>query len=228
VNHALAWGRDIQAVMFDMDGTLVDSEHLTDLAVERTLAQYGIDIEVDTTIFHGVTWRRIASILRSMAPALDDVPLEAELQTLFHDGLLTTDPAPIPGARATVMAAAARVPAAITSSSDRASVDHVVARLDLAAHLQTIVCAQDIERSKPDPQIYELAAVRLGIPAKHGLVFEDAIAGLQAARAAGMRTIAIARDRTGSEREALQALADVTIADFTELPAGFLASLGGS
>jgi len=212
----------IQAVLFDMDGTLLDSEHLTEEAVQIVLERYGVEVEVDCTRFHGVTWRGIAGTLRSLAPALTDLPLEVELQAYFHRGLEETAPPVIPGAPQAVAAAARRLSTALVSSSDRASVELVVGRLDLGEHFETLVCAEDCQRSKPDPQCYQIAAKRLGVDCAECLVFEDSVAGLQAARAAGMRTVAIGRDG-GSDSPA-----DLVIADFTELPQGFFDRLGAT
>jgi beta-phosphoglucomutase-like phosphatase (HAD superfamily) len=82
------------------------------------------------------------------------------------------------------------------------------------------VSAEDCQRSKPDPECFQIAAQRLGIACERCLVFEDSVAGLQAARAAGMHTIAIG---PGADKAPLS---DRMIADFTELPVGFFDSLG--
>ena len=76
------------------------------------------------------------------------------------------------------------------------------------------MCAEDIQRSKPDPQCYEVAARALGVEPNHCLVFEDSIPGLQAAIAAGMYVIGIGTD------EQRQAIAPRCIGDFTELAEG--------
>ena len=203
-----------------MDGTLLDSEHLTDAAVRSVLAQHGVDLTVDSSRFYGVTWAQAAQTLQSLAPELAHLPLEAQLQAEFHTQLVNTVPPVIAGAPQAVMAAAQRVGTALVSSSNRASVEHVVARLGLAEHLQYLVCAEDCQRSKPDPQCYQRAAQSLGVDCAHCLVFEDSVAGLAAAKAAGMRTIAI-RPPAGAP-----VTADLVVSDFTQLPAGFFEQIG--
>ncbi len=202
----------VEAFLFDMDGTLLDSECLTEAAVRGLLAARGFEVELDYTTFHGITWRSIAAMLREAEPALGGLPLDQELEARFHHALVETAPPMIPGAAEAVVAAARRGRAALVTSSDRASAEHVVARLELGAHLTTLVCAEDVTRSKPAPDCFVAAATRLGVESARCLVFEDSEAGLLAARAAGMRTVAI-----GGRREP----ADLAVDDFTQLPPGF-------
>ena len=221
-SHGLEWVRHIQAVLFDMDGTLLDSEHLTAKAIELLLAEHGLHSALEGPWFHGVTWKSIAQTLRTESPALGDVAVEAALQAHFHTALVRTAPPAIPGAPQAVIAAARRGGTAVVSSSNRASVRHVVERLGLQPHLQQMVTAEDCERSKPDPQCFQIAAERLGVACERCLVFEDSEAGLAAGRAANMRTIAIGR------HHALNGVADHAIADFTELPDGFFDAMGAA
>ena len=209
------WPHPIEAVLFDMDGTLLDSEHLTDAAVAHLLKVHDLDLEVDSTAFHGRTWSRAAETLQKLAPSLRTVDVAAELQAEFHRALVETVPPVIAGAPEAVMAAARRRATALVSSSDRESVEHVVARLGLGEHFTHLVYAEDIQRSKPAPQCYEVAARALSVEPNHCLVFEDSIPGLQAAIAAGMYVIGIGTD------EQRQAIAHRCIGDFTELAEGF-------
>ncbi len=213
---------DVDAFLFDMDGTLIDSERLTEAVVAGLLALRGVAGRVaqglDYTRFHGVTWAAIAAMLRAAAPELGEPPpgeepLADELQRRFHRALIDEAPQTIPGAPEAVRAAAGRGLAALVTSSQRASAVHIVARLGLGEAFSELVCAEDVARSKPDPECYLAAAARLGVPPARCLVFEDSEAGLLAARAAGMRTVAI-----GGRREP----ADLAVADFTLLPPGFL------
>ncbi len=216
----LDWTAGIRAVLFDMDGTLIDSEHLTARAIDMLLAAQGLQISLKGPWFHGITWKRIARTLRTEAPALEHVPVEATLQAYFHTALLETTPPPIVGSPDAVRAAARRCATAVVSSSDRVSVDHVVDRLGLSEHFDERVTAEDCQRSKPDPQCFQIAAKRLGVDTRHCLVFEDSLAGLTAAREAGMHTIAIGRHHSSN------AGADHAIAHFAELPPEFFESMG--
>jgi len=211
----LNWPHPIEGILFDMDGTLLDSEHLTDAAVAHLLETHRLDLNVDSTTFHGRTWSRAAETLQHLAPSLRHVDVAAELQGEFHRALVETAPPVIAGAPEAVMAAARRGLTALVSSSDLPSVEHVVTRLGLREHFTHIICAGDIQRSKPDPQCYEIAARKLGIAPRCCLVFEDSIPGLQAAAAAGMYVIGIGTD------DQRQAIAHHCIRNFTDLAPGF-------
>ena len=208
----------VQAVLFDMDGTLLDSEHLAARAIDMLLTEHRVQIVLEKAWFHGLTWRRIAEVLRTQTEALNDVAVESVLQARFHTALVETTPGEIPGARAAVIAASRRGGTAVVSSSDRVSVRHVVTRLGLEACVDHLVTAEDCQRSKPDPQCFQVAAERLGVDCADCLVFEDSVAGLTAARAAGMVTIAIGADPAG--------IAHHAVSDFSALPPGFFDAVG--
>ena len=216
----MEWVGKIEAVLFDMDGTLLDSEPLTEHAIFALLNEHGIHDEVDGTQFHGVTWNSIATTLKGLFPVLKDVKVASDLATAFHQALITEEPSPILGSPDAVKSSAKRLKAAVVSSSRIASIKLVVNRLGLDADVDQIVGAEDVQNSKPHPQCFQLAAERLGVSYERCLVFEDSMAGLTAARAAGMHTIAIG---PSSEKEPLS---DLMISNYHDLPEGFFKALG--
>lgn len=172
------------AMLFDLDGVLVDST----ACVERIWHQWAMRHQLDPVrviaLAHG---RRTIDTVQLVAPHLD---VSIEVAALASSELTTTDGvSEIPGARELLE----RLPStawAIVTSGARA-----VALLRLR-HLRlpvppVLVCAEDVARGKPDPEGYLAAAKGLGVAPAACVVIEDAPAGLQAARAAGMRAVAI-------------------------------------
>lgn len=212
----------IKCVLFDMDGTLLDSEVLTESSVTRLLKGAGLSPDgLDMSRLHGITWIETGRRLGESFPSLLGRDLVSPLQDAFHQTLVETPPPFIRGARAALLTACERFESqtGIVTSSNRRDVDLLVDRLDLGGRLGVIVSAEDVERSKPDPECYGLAIERLARDPEECLVFEDSVAGLGSARAAGAWTIGIVGQH--GDRARLEPLADEVIEDFTELPAGF-------
>ncbi len=220
--------RNIKAILFDMDGTLVDSERLTEQALLALLAARGIPAEgLDLVQFHGVTWDSIAGKLRQLFPSLEsEGHLAGEIETRFQALFQDHPPDMIPGARDAFIAASHAFPGAtsIVTSSEARAVELLLDRTDLRSLCTGYTSCDQYTRSKPAPESYLLAASRLGLSPSSCLVFEDSLPGLEAARAAGMACIAITR---GIEQRVRQGelLADDVIDDFTDLPQGYFASL---
>src|SRR6185295_2953739 len=84
------------------------------------------------------------------------------------------------------------VPLAVATSARRSDAVALLGPLGLLDRFRTIVAAEDVTRGKPDPEVYLLAAARLGAAADRCLVFEDALVGVRAARGAGMRVVGVA------------------------------------
>ena len=208
----------VRAVLFDMDGTLIQSEDRTDRAVASLLTDYGVPLEPEILAsFHGVTWAASGARAKERWPELRGVDVAAELQRLFHATFVTAPPPQVPGAREAVRAAAAVLPCGLVTSSNRATLELVCDQLDLRGLLAVTVGAEDYACSKPAPEPYQVAAERLGVDPARCLVFEDSEAGLRAARTAGATVIAV-----GARRDL------PWIADFHDLPPGFFARAGGA
>ena len=203
------------AAVFDMDGTLVDSEELTRTVIDGLLAGVGLPPEVlrDEEL-HGVTWGAIVKLLADRSP-LRVTP--EELADAWLACWRAEPPPPVPGAPEALRAIrAAGLRVALATSSDGQAVQALLERPAFADAFDATVCADDIERSKPDPQIFQLAAERLQVAPERCLAFEDSLAGLRAARAAGMITVAVLL--RCADPEQARRLADHAIIDFTDLP----------
>jgi sugar-phosphatase len=209
-----------------MDGTLVDSEVFTEKIIsdylgERNLNPDGIEYED----FHGVTWIDIANSLSARWPNLDALQVADEFSRRFHETVQAQPPTMIAGADKAVRAAAKHFSCAIVSSSGRKTVAQVIKQLDLEVYLKCRVCADDVRCAKPNPECYLQAAERLSVQAEACLVFEDSLAGLSAANAAGMWTVAITHHKSDEAKKRSRAKAHYSIAHFDELPDDFFERL---
>lgn len=182
------------SVVFDLDGTLVDSEPNYFEAGRRLLAAHGVDgfDWAEHTAFIGIGTRETLETLRERYAL--DVPLEellAAKNSLYLELARASTPV-FPEMRALVERLAAEgVPMTVASGSSRAAIEAVLAGTGLDAHLTASVSAEEVPRGKPAPDVFLEAARRLGSDPARCVVVEDAPAGAAAARAAGMRCIGV-------------------------------------
>ena len=206
------------AILFDLDGVLMDSRVAVERAWVRWAAGHGIDPVSVLAEAHG---RRTVDTIRAVAPPSLDVEAEARLleatESTDFDGVTT-----LPGA-AKLLAALPAGSWTVVTSGTRALATGRLAHGGLPIPEQ-LITADDVERGKPDPQPYLAGAAALGVDAAECLVIEDAPAGIEAGKAAGMRVLAVA---TTFDEGVLAAadyvtgsLADVTFSAATELPDG--------
>ncbi|MGV9287065.1 HAD family hydrolase [Streptomyces sp. NPDC003719] len=186
-----------QALLFDNDGTLVSSLESVRRCWTRWAGEYGITAEQFARVeLHG---RPAAEIAADLLPA-DVVPeAVARIERLEVEDVPNGGVHLLPGTRGLLDALPADRWAVVTSATRRLA----EARLDAVGILpKTLVAADDITRGKPDPEPYLLGARALGVDPAACVVFEDAPAGLQAGRAAGMTTVALATTHRAGELDA--------------------------
>jgi HAD superfamily hydrolase (TIGR01509 family) len=190
----------IQAVIFDMDGLMIDSESLHKEAWQVTLRHFGY--ELDEALFAqlvGLRTREDAVLLREHFR----LPVMAEvLARQRNDLFLASLPGrvkPMPGLRELIaQVRVRRLRSAVATSGERRYVDAVMRELNLGGVFDAIAVAEDVERGKPAPDVYLLAARRLGLPPAQCLALEDAPNGVLAAKAAGMRCVVVPNEITRS------------------------------
>jgi len=215
-----------EAVIFDMDGVLVDSGVYHRAAWRALLAELGEEPA------HPEYWR-----LTIGRPSEEAVPLllgrrvsEHEARRLarrkrdLYTDLSRSGVVPVPGVRDFVMALSRLgIRRAVGTSASRFDLDRLLVTVGLRRHFDVIVTADDVTLGKPDPEVYELAAARLDVPADACIVFEDSLVGVEAARRAGMRAVGVTTAHTEAElREAgaERAISDFEGLEWTDLAAG--------
>jgi beta-phosphoglucomutase family hydrolase len=179
------------AYLFDCDGTIVDSMPLHYLAWKKALAEW--NCAFDEQLFYawgGTTVAEIISLLNKEQGLSMSVERVSSRKENFYRELLPQLRA-IPEVMEHIDAQRGRIPFAVVSGSTRESVLASLVSLKLLDRFDTVVCAGDYQKSKPDPECFLLAASKLGVAPETCLVFEDTEMGIQAAAAAGMASVKI-------------------------------------
>ncbi|HEX5691499.1 MAG TPA: HAD family phosphatase, partial [Roseiflexaceae bacterium] len=210
--------------LWDMDGTLLDSGEYHWLAWRDSLETENYPISYET--FKATFGQRNDTILRGYFGAdLSDAEVarigdakEERYRALVRERGIQL----LPGVGewlARLQAAGFRQ--AIASAAPRANIEALVEVLGVAQFFDAYVGAEDVQRGKPDPQVFQTAAERVGVPPQRCVVLEDAHAGVEAAHRAGMRAIAVRTSHAGIE-------ADIVVDTLDQLPADAFERLLGS
>ncbi|CAL9383142.1 HAD family hydrolase [Streptomyces werraensis] len=196
-----------RALLFDNDGTLVSSLDSVNRCWTRWAVEYGLTAEDFARIeLHG---RPAAEIAADLLPAHLVPQAVARIEDLEVEDVADGGVGLLPGTKEFLAGLPAERWAVVTSATRRLA----EARLGAAGILpKTLVAADDITHGKPDPEPYLLAARMLGVDPAECVVFEDAPAGLQAGRAAGMTTVALATTHRAEELTA-----DLVVRDLSAL-----------
>ena len=208
---------EIEAVVFDLDGVLVDSEHLWDEVREELARERGgrwhDRAQAEMMGMSSPEWSRYMHdvIGLSEAPAEISDEVVGRLLARYEVELPLID-----GALATVKRLAGAFRLAVASSSNRRVIDAVLSTGGLAPFFEATVSSEEVARGKPAPDVFLEAARLLDVPPERCAAVEDSRNGLRAAHAAGMRVVAIPNRRYPPPVEAL-ALADVQLRSLGEL-----------
>jgi len=218
--------RPVDAVLFDLDGVLTDSE------------PWWQDVRIEFATAHGRPWTHddqaavmggnSAEWSATMRSRLDlEGMTAAEIEQAIVDGVVEryrTRPSPvIPGAVDAVRRVAATRPVAIASSSHRAVIEAAVDALGLHDVFGAIVSSDEVPRAKPAPDVYLRAASLLGVGADRAVVVEDSLNGVRAGKAAGAYVVLVPNPSVPPAGDA-RAIADLVLDSLAELDPDAIAS----
>jgi HAD superfamily hydrolase (TIGR01509 family) len=180
-----------KAYLFDCDGTIADSMPLHYLAWKTALAEWNCEFSED--LFYSWGGMSVAEIISTLnAERGLNMPVEAvarRKEQLYFENLPQLKA--VPEVMEHIEATYGQIPFAVVSGSTRDSVTASLSALSILDRFDTLVCAGDYRKSKPDPEPFLIAAERLGVAPKSCLVFEDSDMGIQAATAAGMASVKV-------------------------------------
>jgi beta-phosphoglucomutase-like phosphatase (HAD superfamily) len=203
------------ALLFDLDGTLVDSDARHMAAFQRILAPFGV--MVDQALYrrsiHGASNDLIGrTFLSHLAPAGQRRILD-EKEAEYRAGLAGIEA--IAGVAALLdYADQLGLKRGVVTNAPRANAEAVLAALGLETRLKTIVVGSELERSKPDPLPYLTALKLTGASAARSVAFEDSAPGVRSAAAAGLKVVGLTT--TLPERALVDAGASLAVSDFTD------------
>ena len=211
------------AVLWDLDGTLVDSEEYHWRAWQETMSAEGVVLTREK--FLATFGQRNDSILRQWLgrdSTAERIQRIADSKEELYRRIVSQDRlAPLPGVAEWVKRLASEGwVQAVASSAPRANVEVVLQILALTPYFLAVASAEDVSRGKPDPEVFLTAAARLKVAPAQSIVVEDAAAGIEAARRAGMRSI-------GVSRNAAPLAADLVVRSLAALPVDAFADLLG-
>ena len=214
MTNAEASNTSARAVLWDVDGTLVDSAEYHWLTWREALAREHYDLT--RAQFDATFGQRNDTILRGYFgadfPALEIERIADTKETLYRELIRTRGIEPLPGVRAWL----SRLHASgwrqcIASSAPRLNVEAIMSALGIGNYFQAFASAEEVARGKPHPDIFLAAARKVNVPPARAVVVEDAPAGLEGARRAGCRTIGVLSTHPTLE-------ADIIVKTLAELP----------
>ena len=195
-----------KAFIFDMDGVIIDSEKLHSITKVQAIRSFGVDVresDLNLESYVGRSAKSFFSDVIAKYPELgDDWEVLAKRKHELYQKILREDPdlKPIDGIPELLERLKAKgYRIGLGSSSVMANIQLVLGRFGIMDYFDAIAAGSEVEHAKPAPDVYLLTASRLGIAPEDCTVIEDAGAGVMAAKAAGMRCIAIKNPNSGEQ-----------------------------
>ena len=178
-----------KALIFDCDGTLADTLPVHFQTWVTSLQAVGVDISKDWYYkYCGTSAEEMLQLLMDLSDyQFDTVPVIAERQALYRSLISTVKE--VQAVADIVRAHHSKIPMAVASGGERAVLEATLDNINLRQFFDVVVSVDDVEKGKPEPEIFLLASQKLGVAPQDCIVYEDSNEGLEAARRAGMRSI---------------------------------------
>lgn len=203
------------AVIFDMDGVIVDTNPYHKISLKQFCEKYGYRLNEEDLIskIYGRTNNEWIRNIFGPLPKEKILELGEEKEAMFR-ALYKDVIKPLSGLDSFLKELENRsIPKAIGTSAPRSNVDFVLEHTHLRKYFTTILDQSDVEHGKPNPEIYLKVAERLGFPPQQCIVFEDSLSGVESAQRAGAKVVGVTTTHSHEEL----AHTDLVIADFTGL-----------
>ncbi|HNX03901.1 MAG TPA: HAD family phosphatase [Opitutales bacterium] len=209
----------LSAALFDWDGTVVDSGAAHEKSWFLLAKEEGLPITREMFL---ASFGRTNKFIIPQAYKWTSDPAEIERlgerkEVLYREivAKMRGDELALPGAVELVKALRkAGIPCGVGSSAPRANIEQLIRQIGLDGSFGALVTAESVTKSKPDPEVFLKGAASLGVDPKDCVVFEDAVHGIEAGRAAGMKTVAVL---TTHKREDFEGLADLIVERLDEV-----------
>ena len=189
------------AVIFDMDGVIVDSNPYHKIALEKFCRQYGHELS-EQQLREKIYGRTNKDWLTNLFGRMEEKKLLAyadEKEGIFRE-LYNDDIVPLKGLRGFLdLLDQHQIPRAIATSAPRANVDFTLSKTGLTKYFPVILDDTFVSKGKPDPEIYLKAAAALSLPNGRCIVLEDSISGVQAGKSAGSKVVGVLTTHTAAE-----------------------------
>lgn len=208
----------MKAVIFDMDGVIVDTNPHHRTAWREYYQRYGKTLS-DADFVQYVSGKHNSDIIAHLftgqtVPAREVIRLSNEKEALFRE-LYRSNITPVPGLVNFLRALkAAGIRTAVATSAPVENLNFVVDALNLRPYFDALLNESLVSRPKPDPEIYQKAMQLLGVEPADSVIFEDSMTGIRAARASGAFVVGVATTQTPDE---LRPFVDDVLPDFTEM-----------
>jgi len=212
------------AVIFDMDGVIIDSNPFHKISLRQFCEKYGYHLS-DDELVSKIYGRTNKDWIANLFGALTKEELTnygEEKEALFRE-IYKNDISALKGLPEFLKSLKEKnIPVAIGTSAPRSNVDFVLSHTGLGEYFSAILDESDVVKGKPDPEIYLKVAAKLGYEPTHCIVFEDSLSGVESARKAGAKVVGVATTHTFEELSHT----DFVIEDFTDLtPASLITSV---